>query len=95
MTLTRHEKDYNTPGTRVGPGFRDRTLATKSSKKQPKINFRKKTFLIFDIPSSYVKKWGREKISPSGVSPKWVKKSRRKSKKEKEEERIETSTNVQ
>ena len=28
---------FNTPGTRVGPGYHDQTLAVKSRKKQPKI----------------------------------------------------------
>ena len=30
-SLQRQGHKYNTPGTRVGPGFRDRTLAVKSS----------------------------------------------------------------
>ena len=39
-----NKNNDNTPGTRVGPGFCDRTLAIKSRKNQPKISFRKKTF---------------------------------------------------
>ena len=32
----------------------------------------------FDIPTSYAKIWGGEKISPLGVSPKWVKNKKKK-----------------
>ena len=45
----------------VGPGFRDQTLAVKSSKKRPKICF-------FLIPSSYAKIWDQKK-----EKRKWVK----------------------
>ena len=42
----------NTPGTRIGLGFRDQTLAVKSRKNTPK------SF----IPSSYAKKLGETKF---------------------------------
>ena len=67
----------NTPGTRGGPGGRDRTLAVKSRKtpknqlfccKKIKITINFKCICLLVMP----KYWGK-KFSASGVSPKWVK----------------------
>ena len=54
------DNDKDTPGTKVGPGFCDRTLAKKSRKNTRKSAFVKKTFefnfhFICYIPSSCVK----------------------------------------
>ena len=60
--------DLNTPGTRVGPGFRDQTLAIKSSKNTAKSVFFCKKYKLeeemiyfFDILSSYSKIFGQTK----------------------------------
>ena len=61
MTSTDDEKRPNTPGTRGGPGGRDRTLAVKKKKTRPKIIFfcKKKLpkffFFFVHISSSYAK----------------------------------------
>ena len=55
---------WKIPGTRVGPDFRNQTLAIKSRKNarksvfllQKNINYTQKYFLY--IPSSYARMWG-------------------------------------
>ena len=47
-----------------------------------------KTFISLDIPSSYAKILGGNKISPSGVSLKWVNSRRRKKKERKKKKKV-------
>ena len=84
----------NTSGTRGGLGFRDRKMAVKSRKNgQNPAFFHKKIIIteinifVVHISSSYAKNIGENKISSSGVFPKWVKSSkRRKRRRERETE---------
>ena len=65
---TRSKKEFNTQGTRAGPGFHDRTLAVKSRK-----NTRKSAFVKINYEGS--------KKLVSWVSPKWVKSRKHRRKK--------------
>ena len=56
----------NTPGTRVSPGFCNRTVAVKSRKKVRGKKREEKKYYFLDIPSNYAKIWGG---TASGVSP--------------------------
>ena len=58
IILKQLKLNENTPGTRVGRGFHDQTLAVKAKKTAENKN---KMIYFFDIPSSDAKIWGLEK----------------------------------
>ena len=56
ISYIRHKIVHNTPGTRVGPGFFDRTLAAKCRKTPENLFYKKKYIDLKNlIPYSYAK----------------------------------------